>query len=257
MTTTDTDLDPRAHGQAEGALRRVLEQWGNPPPEMIEKLPRLTCKACKNANGKVCDRHKKIECPKCGSWISTAHVDLDYLGHAGVTKALIEVDPFWNWELGWGPRDDNGAPFIDPFSGTNPSQPTHLFGELTVLGVTRKCVGTVEGWKGPDTFKELIGDMLRNGAMRFGIGTALWSKAEWNDLPDADPAPAAPAAPAVLTEKQVKNRLVQVLGDVDEAAAAWAGRPQWLTEGDSWATEDVEAWIEVAAAQRVAEGAPA
>lgn len=30
--------------------------------------------------------------------------------------------------------------------------------------------------------KELIGDLLRNGAMRFGIGLALWAKEEWADL---------------------------------------------------------------------------
>jgi hypothetical protein len=57
-----------------------------------------------------------------------------------------------------------------------------MWGYLTVHGVDRLCVGTCEPGKG-DPEKELVGDLLRNGAMRFGIGTKLWSKAT-----DADPA---------------------------------------------------------------------
>jgi hypothetical protein len=57
-----------------------------------------------------------------------------------------------------------------------------MWGWLVVHGTRRLCVGTCEASKG-DPEKELIGDLLRNGAMRFGIGTRLWSKSD-----SADPA---------------------------------------------------------------------
>ena len=44
------------------------------------------------------------------------------------------------------------------------------------------AVGTCEARKA-DPEKELIGDLLRNAGLRFGIGTKLWSKAA-----DAEPA---------------------------------------------------------------------
>jgi len=102
-------------------------------------------------------------------------VNLLYMGHAEVTLALLEADPCWTWEpLAF---DAAGLPMID-VQGNRLT----MWGYLTVCGLRRLCVGTCEARKG-DPEKELIGDLLRNGAMRFGIGTKLWSKAT-----DADPA---------------------------------------------------------------------
>ena len=50
-----------------------------------------------------------------------------------------------------------------------------LWIKLTVLGVTRIGVGTVEGGKF-EVEKQLIGDAIRNAAMRFGVALDLWSK---------------------------------------------------------------------------------
>jgi hypothetical protein len=101
---------------------------------------------------------------------------LVYMGHAEVTLALIDVDPAWNWHpVAIDP--ETGGPKITP-----QGKRLVLWGYLEVLGVQRLCVGTCDAGKG-DPEKELIGDLLRNGAMRFGIGTKLWSKAV-----DADPA---------------------------------------------------------------------
>jgi len=101
---------------------------------------------------------------------------LSYMGHAEVTLALIDVDPAWTWT----------PVAIDPETGgpkiALQGKRLVLWGYLEVLGVSRLCVGTCDAGKG-DPEKELIGDLLRNGAMRFGIGTKLWSKAT-----DADPA---------------------------------------------------------------------
>ena len=100
---------------------------------------------------------------------------LSYMGHAEVTLALLDVDPLWTWEP-LAIDAEHGRPVIDEQGNR-----LVMWGYLTVGGLRRMCVGTCEARKG-DPEKELIGDLLRNGAMRFGIGTKLWSKAT-----DADP----------------------------------------------------------------------
>jgi hypothetical protein len=125
-------------------------------------------------------------------------VSLSYMGHAEVTLALIDVDPLWNWRP-MALDVDTGTPVVT----VSPKRLT-MWGYLTVHGVERLCVGTCEPNKG-DPEKELIGDLLRNGAMRFGIGTKLWSKAVSADpvgrSDDYDtyeaPAPVDPAARAL------------------------------------------------------------
>jgi hypothetical protein len=66
-----------------------------------------------------------------------------------------------------------------------------MWGELTVLGQTRLGVGSARHDK-PDLDKELIGDFLRNAAMRFGISLSLWSKSEWEEQQAAPRKPAEP-----------------------------------------------------------------
>lgn len=99
---------------------------------------------------------------------------LSYMGHAEVTLALIDVDPLWTWEpLAMNER----GPVINEVG-----KRLVMWARLTVCGKSIIGVGTCDAHKG-DPEKELIGDFLRNAAMRFGIGTKLWSKAI-----DADPA---------------------------------------------------------------------
>jgi hypothetical protein len=50
-----------------------------------------------------------------------------------------------------------------------------MWGRLTLNGVTRWAVGSVEAHK-PDLDKELVSDFLRNAAMRFGVALGLWMK---------------------------------------------------------------------------------
>lgn len=119
--------------------------------------------------------------PSTLATIPKGGANLSYMGHAEVTLALIEADPAWTWEpVTIDPA--TGGPRID-VQGNR----LVMWGWLEVLGVRRMCVGTCEAKKS-DPEKELIGDLLRNGAMRFGIGTKLWSKAV-----DADPAGSGPA----------------------------------------------------------------
>ena len=46
---------------------------------------------------------------------------------------------------------------------------------MTLLGKSMICVGSARADKA-DYEKELIGDLLRNGSMRYGIALNLWSK---------------------------------------------------------------------------------
>lgn len=92
-----------------------------------------------------------------------AGITLDYVGHAATTDRLLQVDPEWTWE----PMavDQNGAPVI--VSGG-------IWIRLTVCGVTRPGFGDGK------TPKEMIGDAIRNAAMRFGVALDLWAKEDLN-----------------------------------------------------------------------------
>jgi ribosomal protein S27E len=140
------------------------------PDAEIGKLPRVTCGDCRKAQGKVCSKHTKSKCQVCGNYITSAHMHLDYVGHAELTDRLLSVDPMWSWEpASW---SDAGEPVITKH-GTN----LVMWGRLTLCGVTRLGVGTAPSDK-DDVHKELIGDFLRNAAMRFGVALDLWRKSE-------------------------------------------------------------------------------
>lgn len=106
----------------------------------------------------------KGKCPECGKWHGLPAAHLDYVGHAAVTDRLNEVVGPDGW--GWEPfaTDELGLPLFD--------RKGNLWIKLTVNGVTKLGVGD-----GPSE-KEIIGDAIRNGAMRFGIALDLWSKEE-------------------------------------------------------------------------------
>lgn len=99
-------------------------------------------------------------------------IQLDFVGHAEITRILIDVDANWSWEpCGW----VNGRPAITETNGM-----ATMWAHLTVLGKSMLGVGSVRADK-PDLDKELVGDFLRNASMRFGICLSLWSKSEWDD----------------------------------------------------------------------------
>ncbi len=100
---------------------------------------------------------------------------LDYVGHAAVTDRLLKADPEWTWEPF--AITDDGRPLIITRGDT-----LSMWIRLTVCGVTRIGVGTVQA-TAFDAEKQLIGDAIRNAAMRFGVALDLWSKEE---LPGID-----------------------------------------------------------------------
>lgn len=119
--------------------------------------------------------------PASISWVSKgAGPELAYVGHGEITRILCEIDPWWTWEpLGV----ENGRPVIHIHRGSIPRRDKEpiavdmatMWGTLTLNGVSRLAVGSVEAHK-PDLDKELVSDLIRNGAMRFGVALGLWIK---------------------------------------------------------------------------------
>jgi hypothetical protein len=117
------------------------------------------------------ESQERVSCKECGGWHHQKVQHLDYIGHAVLTDRLLDADPFWNWEpVTFG---EDGLPKFDQTGG--------LWIKLTVQGVTRLGYGHAQ----PSNFKEIgsrekevIGDALRNAAMRFGAALDLWSKVD-------------------------------------------------------------------------------
>ena len=153
-------------------LEEILGAYGVPDPKIVGKLP------------------------KGGQ-------SLSFVGHADITKMLIEVDSEWTWEPV--AFDVNGLPAYRVENGM-----AHMAGWLTVQGVRRLGIGSVMHNK-PDLLKELVSDFIRNSAMRFGICLSLWTKQEWDDHSPvvATPAPkvakAEPVGDAPLSQEQIEQ----------------------------------------------------
>ena len=129
-------------------LAEIPGEWAQPPAEMVAQLPKGGTK-------------------------------LDYVGHASVTKILLDIDPEWDWQPF--ALDEKGLPALDAEG--------NLWINLTILGKTRPGVGDGKN------MKERVGDALRNAAMRFGIALALWAKEDWAHSESSEtPENAPPAA---------------------------------------------------------------
>lgn len=174
-------------------LRRPFED------AQVGKLPRVTCRKCSKSEKKVCEDHRKEECRICGNYMTKQHIHLDYVGHAEVTDRLLEADPHWDWRpvavdidpsllaalSAAGPISQellDALIAISPprFTRNGSGDPVGLWIYLTVRDaagepVTRRGYGSIESGKF-DAEKQLIGDALRNAAMRFGVALTLWSK---------------------------------------------------------------------------------
>ena len=142
-----------------------LELLREPFPEnQISKLP----KGSKAQN--ECPVAEKIHCKVCRGFHHPKIIHLDYVGHAALTDRLLDADPLWTWEP-FALKD--GLPAFDASGG--------LWIKLTVCGHTR----TGYGHAASSNFKEIgsrekevIGDALRNAAMRFGAALDLWHKGD-------------------------------------------------------------------------------
>jgi hypothetical protein len=166
------------------ALASGLGLLREPVPEhLISKLPKGT----KAQN--QCDNALKKWCNVCGTRHHPDIRHLDYVGHAAATHRLLDADPHWSWEpVAF--DQTTGLPKFDASGG--------LWIRLTVCGVTRLGYGNADGKTGADAGareKEVIGDAIRNAAMRFGLALDLWSKADLHADDDHGGPPAPPPIP--------------------------------------------------------------
>lgn len=159
-----TDIAKTGGAPAISPLARLREPF---PESEIRYLPRVWCRACRDSRA-GCNQHQRQKCSKCRNNISTAHIDLRYVGHAEATNRLLNVDPEWSWEPV--ASDEKGLPQYDANGG--------LWIRLTVCGVTRLGYGHAEGKRGGDAVKEIIGDAIRNAGMRFGMALDLWTSSD-------------------------------------------------------------------------------
>lgn len=155
-------LKPDADAPAD-PLAKMREPF---PDNQISKLPKETGK---QRDQRLEDQKKGVwpkRCGVCGGLHHSNAVHLDYVGHAALTDRLLDVDPHWSWE----PMalTAEGLPAFDRSGG--------LWIKLTICGVTRIGYGCADGKTGGDAVKEIIGDALRNGGMRFGAALDLWHK---------------------------------------------------------------------------------
>lgn len=102
-------------------------------------------------------------CGVCGKEHAHPSKHLRYIGHARITERLNDVDPLWSWEPM--ATDAEGLPLV---------RGGCLWIRLTVCGVTRIGVGDAGGKTGANAMKEIVGDAIRNAAMRFGCGIEMW-----------------------------------------------------------------------------------
>jgi hypothetical protein len=147
------------------------------PDHHISKLPKETrtqIDARKGENGR---NVMVFNCQICGGHHHKDAIHLDYVGHAALTDRLLDTDINWSWEpVGFTPE---GLPALDRNGG--------LWIKLTVCGITRYGYGAADGKTGGDAMKEMIGDALRNAAMRFGAALDLWHKGDLHAEEPHDP----------------------------------------------------------------------
>ena len=191
-------------------------------PNQISKLPKPTKKQTDDVKA---DFTKGIRCQVCGAWHHKDVVHLDYVGHAALTDRLLECDLSWNWEpVAFGP---NGAPALDANGG--------MWIRLTVCGVTRLGYGHSDGKSGGDAVKEVIGDALRNAAMRFGAALDLWHKGDLHADDDGNAAAKAPPKEEprspMPSAADIACESIGNADDLDQLSAIWKGLPRSV-QGD-------------------------
>lgn len=158
------------------------------PPHQISKLPKET-KA--QIDQRKADRNWMVfNCPICGGHHHKNAVHLDYVGHAALTDRLLDADPHWHWE-----------PYVAPGL---PNPGNGMWIKLYVCGQSQIGYGHADGKSGGDAIKEIIGDALRNAAMRFGAALDLWHKGDLHGASEDDDGNAAASAPPPRQQSQQK-----------------------------------------------------
>lgn len=224
-----------AHGPTGLELLRVPF-----PAHQVSKLPKPT----KRQTDEVRQDFKKgIRCKICGGWHHPQVVHLNYVGHAALTDRLLDCDPEWNWEPV--ATTEHGTPMTDENGG--------MWIRLTVCGITRLGYGHPDGKQGGDAIKELIGDALRNAAMRFGAALDLWHKGdlhgghEEQEIDNTDDTPKR-------NPEEIRDSLIKVVRAAESTddlnarigAAKFDAAWQWLAENHEQHSAEVRAEVDAA-----------
>ena len=173
------------------------------PHHQISKLPKETRKQIDERKTGV---NMLWKCPVCQGAHHKDAVHLDYVGHAALTDRMLDADMAWSWEPmaftqdGLPARDGNGGLWI----------------KLTIDGVSRLGYGAADGKQGGDAVKEIIGDALRNAAMRFGAALDLWHKGDLHLDEETD----APSLEVQAANDRVNN---PVPHEKPKRAVKWDG----------------------------------
>lgn len=197
MTTLTTE-QLRAHWECEGPHHNNED----PIADIIykENMKGNTMSTPSDSLRTACDKYWDPDTRLVSKLKRGSGITLDYVDHATVTRMLIDIDPLWTWEpMG---INEHGQPIIDTDDN---GAPRAIWIYMTVHGKTIPAVGTIErpGMKGyGDALKELIGDALRNGALRFGVCGGLWARSNWDDATS----PVAPTMTSILQELDADKR---------------------------------------------------
>lgn len=262
----------QADPDAQDALpRSVWERLAAPfPANEIELLPKQMSKH--NSTPGPCDeQHKDKNGMWCGGWHAPS-VHLSYVGHAGITTRLNEAAGAdgWSWEPAHVDVPTDKMPLLDAaVSAGNLDLVKYLidtFGEprlrdggmwikLTIHGVTKLGFGDA-GYKkldgsDPNATKELIGDAIRNAAMRFGVGTYLWSKSdkakatlEQGHKPEpVDPEELVASVAAALEHNDPENALIALGNQIGKDRLDNVMVPRPDGEGECTGYELVLGWV--------------
>lgn len=188
----DSWLAPESEKFRVESLKKLREPFKD---GQISKLPKPT----KAQTDAVKTNYRSGQrCVLCGTWHHPEVIHLDYVGHAALTDRLLSVDPLWTWEpMG---LDESGNPAL-----VKSGDQYGMWIRLTVCGLTRIGFGSAGTKTGGDALKEIIGDALRNAAMRFGAALDLWHKGDLNE--DQDQPPKSDDKPPVVTDAERYQKL--------------------------------------------------
>lgn len=242
-----------AASPAKAAEKTIWERLAEPFPQAdLERLPK-TLRRDDQDKGR-CEPGTRYSSDgfHCGGWHARA-VHLDYVGHAGITTRLNEVLTPGGWDF-------------KPMAYTADALPLmgrEFWGQLTIWDVTdptSKAVTKTDlaaNYNGP---QEAWGDALRRCAMRFGVGTYLWSKSEAaaEKAKTADPEPEAPSRqerpPQAKAETSAETippqaeRVAELLRSATEEEKdnlrAW-----WNQAAERGAMPPMDAWYAITEAQ--------
>ncbi len=197
------------------------------PDNLISKLPRQTFKG-------GWDGKRKSRCQECGGWHPSENtIHLSYVGHAALTSRMLDVDPLWFYT----PLalTDEGLPAFDKSGG--------LWIKLTICGVTRIGYGHAPSKSNPgDREKEVIGDALRNAAMRFGAALDLWHKGELHVDHDDAPEPVKKKAAKRASTTSIDER--DGHEDTDYKIVPYVGTSEQAL-ADIWQTKNMVEWTKL------------